>query len=58
MIRKRLLKYEPCLLPELGRFLVIDHPSLDNINNLIKEPCFVLDTTFARRLRLSRIKKT
>jgi hypothetical protein len=57
MIRKRLLKYEPCLLPELGAFVLIDHPSLDNINNPIKEPFFVLDTTFARRHRLSRIKK-
>jgi hypothetical protein len=55
MIRKRLLKHEPCLLPELGAFVLIDHPSLDN--NLIKEPFFVLDTTFARRHRLSRIKK-
>jgi hypothetical protein len=54
MIRKRLLKHEPCLLPELGAFVLIDHPSLDNP---IKEPFFVLDTTFARRHRLSRIKK-
>jgi hypothetical protein len=51
MIRKRLLKHEPCLLPELGAFVLIDHPSSD------KEPFFVLDTTFARRHRLSRIKK-
>jgi hypothetical protein len=57
MIRKRLLKHEPCLLPELGAFVLIDHPSLDNINNPLKEPFFVLDTTFARRHRLSRIKK-
>ena len=54
MIRKRLLKHEPCLLPELGAFVLIDHPPTDN---LIKEPFFVLDTTFARRHRLSRIKK-
>ncbi|CAF1269146.1 unnamed protein product [Rotaria sordida] len=58
MIRKRLLKHEPCLLPELGAFVVIDHSSLDNENILIKEPFFVLDTTFARRHRLSRIKKS
>ncbi|CAF0896869.1 unnamed protein product [Rotaria sp. Silwood1] len=57
MIRKRLLKHEPCLLPELGAFVLIDHPSSDNMNNPIKEPFFVLDTTFARRHRLSRIKK-
>lgn len=62
MIRKRLLKHEPCLLPELGAFVLIDH-SANNINNetnmsyLAKEPFFVLDTTFARRHRLSRIKK-
>lgn len=56
MIRQRLLKHEPCLLPELGAFVLIDHPSIDNNNNL-KEPFFVLDTTFARRHRLSRIKK-
>ena len=55
MIRKRLLKHEPCLLPELGAFVLIDHPSTDNNPN--KEPFFVLDTTFARRHRLSRIKK-
>lgn len=54
MVRKRLLKHEPCLLPELGAFVLIDHPSTDNP---IKEPFFVLDTTFARRHRLSRIKK-
>ncbi|CAF2382685.1 unnamed protein product [Rotaria sp. Silwood2] len=57
MIRKRLLKHEPCLLPELGAFVVIDHSSSNNENILIKEPFFVLDTTFARRHRLSRIKK-
>ena len=70
MIRKRLLKHEPCLLPELGAFVLIDHaPNLaatttNNKNNgesnahyLAKEPFFVLDTTFARRHRLSRIKK-
>lgn len=55
MIRKRLLKHEPCLLPELGAFVLIDHPSTEN--NPMKEPFFVLDTTFARRHRLSRIKK-
>ncbi|UJR35092.1 hypothetical protein I4U23_027867 [Adineta vaga] len=55
MIRKRLLNHEPCLLPELGAFVLIDHPSKDNLP--IKEPFFVLDTTFARRHRLSRIKK-
>ncbi|CAF0880907.1 unnamed protein product [Rotaria sp. Silwood1] len=58
MIRKRLLKHEPCLLPELGAFVIIDHSSSDNENILIKEPFFVLDTTFARRHRLSRIKKS
>jgi hypothetical protein len=57
MIRKRLLKHEPCLLPELGAFVLLDHPVSDNPNILIKEPFFVLDTTFARRHRLSRIKK-
>ncbi|CAF3296911.1 unnamed protein product [Rotaria socialis] len=57
MIHKRLLKHEPCLLPELGAFVLIDHPSLDSAINPIKEPFFVLDTTFARRHRLSRIKK-
>lgn len=57
MIRKRLLKHEPCLLPELGAFVLIDHSSSENSNQLIKEPFFVLDTTFARRHRLSRIKK-
>ncbi|CAF1025092.1 unnamed protein product [Didymodactylos carnosus] len=74
MIRHRLLKHEPCLLPELGAFVIIDHPPteddytvstkqlssrrLSSINNLLtKEPFFVLDTTFARRHRLSRIKK-
>jgi hypothetical protein len=57
MIRKRLLKHEPCLLPELGAFVLIDHPSTDNLNHSMKEPFFVLDTTFARRHRLSRIKK-
>ncbi|CAF1130379.1 unnamed protein product [Adineta steineri] len=62
MIRKRLLKHEPCLLPELGAFVIIDYPSSsssssDNQNSLMKEPFFVLDTTFARRHRLSRIKK-
>ena len=57
MIRKRLLKHEPCLLPELGAFVLIDYSSFDNTNNSIKEPFFVLDTTFARRHRLSRIKK-
>ena len=59
MIRKRLLKHEPCLLPELGAFVLIDHPSTDNNNSSMsmKEPFFVLDTTFARRHRLSRIKK-
>jgi hypothetical protein len=58
MIRKRLLKHEPCLLPELGAFVMIDHPSsIENSNGPIKEPFFVLDTTFARRHRLSRIKK-
>ncbi|CAF1053196.1 unnamed protein product [Rotaria magnacalcarata] len=57
MIRKRLLKLEPCLLPELGAFVVIDHSSADNQNILRQEPFFVLDTTFARRHRLSRIKK-
>lgn len=57
MIRKRLLKHEPCLLPELGAFVLIDHPTTDNGNNPFKEPFFVLDTTFARRHRLSRIKK-
>ena len=51
------MKHEPCLLPELGAFVLIDHPSSDNINNPLKEPFFVLDTTFARRHRLSRIKK-
>ena len=56
MIRKRLLKHEPCLLPELGAFVLIDHPTSDN-QNRVKEPFFVLDTTFARRHRLSRIKK-
>ena len=58
MIRKRLLKHEPCLLPELGAFVLIDHSSFDNTNDSIKEPFFVLDTTFARRHRLSRIKKS
>jgi len=58
MIRSRLLKHEPCLLPELGAFVIIEHPSSDNSINLSKEPFFVLDTTFARRHRLSRIKKT
>ncbi|CAF0944995.1 unnamed protein product [Adineta ricciae] len=57
MIRRRLLKFEPCLLPELGAFVLIDHSSTDNTTNHIKEPFFVLDTTFARRHRLSRIKK-
>lgn len=57
MIRKRLLKHEPCLLPELGAFVIIDYPSIDNQNIPMKEPFFVLDTTFARRHRLSRIKK-
>ncbi|UJR10721.1 hypothetical protein I4U23_014911 [Adineta vaga] len=57
MIRRRLLNYEPCLLPELGAFVLINHPSSDNTNNLTKEPFFVLDTTFARRHRLSRITK-
>jgi len=57
MIRKRLLKHEPCLLPELGAFVIIDYPLSDNTNFLLKEPFFVLDTTFARRHRLSRIKK-
>lgn len=64
MIRKRLLKHEPCLLSELGAFVLIDHSSnLSTTNNetnssyLVKEPFFVLDTTFARRHRLSRIKK-
>jgi hypothetical protein len=57
MIRKRLLKHEPCLLPELGAFVIIDYPSSDNPNIPLKEPFFVLDTTFARRHRLSRIKK-
>ena len=57
MIRQRLLKHEPCLLPELGAFVLIDCPLIDNSNNLSKEPFFVLDTTFARRHRLSRIKK-
>ena len=57
MIRKRLLKHEPCLLPELGAFVLIDHPSAENSGALLKEPFFVLDTTFARRHRLSRIKK-
>ena len=57
MIRKRLLKHEPCLLPELGAFVLIDHPSIENGNLPMKEPFFVLDTTFARRHRLSRIKK-
>ena len=56
MIRKRLLKHEPCLLPELGAFVLIDHPTSDN-QNRVKKPFFVLDTTFARRHRLSRIKK-
>jgi hypothetical protein len=54
MIHKRLLKHEPCLLPELGAFVLIDHSSIDQT---IKEPFFVLDTSFARRHRLSRIKK-
>ncbi|CAF0757027.1 unnamed protein product [Didymodactylos carnosus] len=73
MIRQRLLRHEPCLLPELGAFVIIDHPSSEDdypistkqqsqrssaMNNLLtKEPFFVLDTTFARRHRLSRIKK-
>ncbi|CAF4038902.1 unnamed protein product [Adineta steineri] len=57
MIRKRLLKHEPCLLPELGAFVLINHPSTDNTINPTKEPFFVLDTSFARRHRLSRIKK-
>jgi hypothetical protein len=57
MIRKRLLKHEPCLLPELGAFVIIDYPPSNNENIQIKEPFFVLDTTFARRHRLSRIKK-
>jgi len=57
MIRSRLLKHEPCLLPELGAFVIIDHPHTDGTNIQIKEPFFVLDTTFARRHRLSRIKK-
>ena len=57
MIRERLLKHEPCLLPEVGAFVLVDSSSTDNANNLTKEPFFVLDTTFARRHRLSRIKK-
>ena len=57
MIRKRLLNHEPCLLPELGAFVLIDYPANDNPNLQLKEPFFVLDTTFARRHRLSRIKK-
>ena len=42
MIRKRLLKHEPCLLPELGAFVIIDYPPSDNENILIKEPFFCI----------------
>ena len=57
MIRKRLLKHEPCLLSELGAFVIIDYSSSDDLNIPVKEPFFVLDTTFARRHRLSRITR-